>query len=170
MGYKQGIKGAIIRAEDGAIIPQDPQNVDYQAYLAWVESGNTAAPLPSETLAQVVAAQIASISAACEAAIVSGFTSSALGSVHTYPSTETDQRNLLGSAFAAQGRDSGWASPLWCTTDAGQWAFLPHSAAQVQQVNADWVDFRDVLRRKYANLIDQVNAATSISEVGGITW
>ena len=33
---------AVIRIEDGAFIPFDPDNTDYQAYLAWVEAGNTA--------------------------------------------------------------------------------------------------------------------------------
>lgn len=34
----------IIRDEDGvqSFIPADPDNVDYQAYLAWCEEGNTA--------------------------------------------------------------------------------------------------------------------------------
>ena len=38
--------GIIVRDEDGAFIPMDPSNVDYQVYLAWVEEGNEPNPAP----------------------------------------------------------------------------------------------------------------------------
>ena len=34
----------IVRDEDDASIPTDPDNVDYQAYLAWREEGNEPTP------------------------------------------------------------------------------------------------------------------------------
>ena len=37
---------AIQRLSDMALIPTDPNNIDYQKYLEWVAEGNT--PLPAE--------------------------------------------------------------------------------------------------------------------------
>ena len=44
--YGQTESNSVIRLDDGACIPFDPANTDYQAYLKWVEEGNT--PLPAD--------------------------------------------------------------------------------------------------------------------------
>ena len=36
----------VLRVADNAFIPFDPANTDYQAYLKWLEEGNT--PIPAD--------------------------------------------------------------------------------------------------------------------------
>jgi hypothetical protein len=44
------IAKTILRLSDNAFIPFDPDNTDYQAYLAWVAQGNTPIPADEVTL------------------------------------------------------------------------------------------------------------------------
>jgi hypothetical protein len=46
---KNGETVAIQRQSDGASIPLDTDNTDYQAYLAWVAEGNVPTPAEENT-------------------------------------------------------------------------------------------------------------------------
>ena len=126
-------------------------------------------PISLMTLSQVQAAQATKLSTACAEALTTGFTSSALGVALTYPSQDNDQRNLQSAVSAAATASPGWTIPLWCT-DGDHWSFTSHTAAQLQQVNADWLAHRVAAQQKYADLIAQINAATSLEEVQAIHW
>jgi len=42
--FLTGQTNIVQRTSDGACIPFDPDNTDYQAYLRWLEEGNTVLP------------------------------------------------------------------------------------------------------------------------------
>jgi hypothetical protein len=44
MNYQLTQYEIIIRLSDNAYIPLDPNNMDYQEYLKWLEEGNTPEP------------------------------------------------------------------------------------------------------------------------------
>lgn len=50
--YKLTSNTGIIRVDDGAYIPADPGNTDYQTYLTWLDAGNT--PEPTDQLPAVI--------------------------------------------------------------------------------------------------------------------
>ena len=89
-----------------------------------VVSGSLVSPVPptaAQLLATAQASQISVLSAACAAAIVAGFQSTALGSTYTYPAKTTDQQNLSASIIAAL-LANGSAMPWMADTvlEAGQ--------------------------------------------------
>lgn len=43
----QASLNVVQRVSDGAFIPADPRNTDYQAYQTWVAAGNTPQPASS---------------------------------------------------------------------------------------------------------------------------
>ena len=47
--FGQTEPSCVIRTADGACIPFDPDNTDYQAYLAWVAEGGVPEPADEVT-------------------------------------------------------------------------------------------------------------------------
>ncbi|MCT7317557.1 hypothetical protein N5I87_16235 [Ralstonia sp. CHL-2022] len=137
-----------------------------------VVNGALVAPLPptiEALLGQEKVQRAAKASTACAAALTTGFTSSALGTPHTYPSQDDDQRNLQSAVSASAVAPSNWTTRIWCANNDA-WSFTAHTAAQVLQVNADWLAHRVAAQQKYADLIARINAANSIEEVQAIDW
>lgn len=51
MNYQENPFGGVVRLDDGAFIPADPANSDWQAHQQWLAAGNTpqSAPAPEFT-------------------------------------------------------------------------------------------------------------------------
>jgi hypothetical protein len=64
--------GMIRRLSDDAIIPRDPGNGDYRAYIAHVAAGGAEAVLPAPTLAEARAAKVAAINAQRDLVLAAG--------------------------------------------------------------------------------------------------
>jgi|SRR5215469_7423444 len=52
MTYTLSPDGTMLVRSDGALIPMDPGNADYQAYLAWMSLGNTPLAVPAQSFSQ----------------------------------------------------------------------------------------------------------------------
>lgn len=120
-----------------------------------------ATPTAAETLATAQSKQAAAINVACQAAIAAGFTSSTLGSAYTYPSDDKSQLNI---AMAVPNGGS-----LWCATGS-TWAMVSHTAAQAAQVQKDLFAMIQDAQTKYADLLTQIKAATTVAAVQAIVW
>lgn len=121
----------------------------------------------SDDLADAQQAQINQLKAAAEAAIQSGFASSALGAVHTYDSEQYNVDWIQAAAVAAT------ATQITCDDLKGaatSKAPRQHTAAQCKAVLRDGMDVMLRRKTKFRKLRDQVNAATDIAAVKAITW
>ncbi|BCP53769.1 hypothetical protein K32_23860 [Kaistia sp. 32K] len=123
-------------------------------------------------LAAAKAAKITELDAACAAEITGGYVSAALGSNHTYPSSITDQLNMTASVTASllPNLDASWRTPFWCADAAGNWAYVDHSAEQIQRAGADGKAAKAAASIKLAQLAAAVNAATTTAAIAAITW
>jgi len=164
--FEQGI----IRLADGAFIPATEKNRDYRDYLQWVENGGVVAPRHS--LEETRALKLTELDTDCAAAILAGFDSNALGQHHHYPAKLTDQSNLQAAVLVSmqQGLAADWSTPVWCQDTTGTWAYLGHTAAQIQQVGSDGKHAIDTCIARKIELEQRVAKALTQDELSAIHW
>lgn len=129
---------------------------------------------PAVPLGDLIATKVAELRAACKESIVSGFQSSALGTLHTYPSKNEDQTNLIGAVTASQNPNlsAGWSVDFWCGDSfiPSAWAMRPHTAPQIQKVLEDAVIARSALSAKLDSLCQQAQNAQNATALSAISW
>lgn len=132
------------------------------------------APIPSaeELLAQAQVAQGAQIDAACATAITAGFSSAALGQDYHYPSKLTDQANLNANVVASlmPNLPADWTTEQICADENGNWAYLPHTAAQIQRVGNDCKTAILGFLSKNAKLQALIAEASTVEVVQSFNW
>jgi len=120
------------------------------------------------TLAELKTSKTNDINSACSKAITSGFTSSALGTQHTYQSEQTDQLNLIGVVTA--GQDDYFKCGITDANGNITWNYELHTIAQLQQVLVDGKAHKQGLLQKANTLKAQVASAITVEDVEAIAW
>lgn len=151
----------LIRLLDNAFIADGWEDEERDA---WLNAGNVPAAADPLPVTELKATKTAEINAACATAIVGGFSSSALGTAHTYDSALEDQLNLIGAVSL------GVDLPYRCADAAGIKAFRLHTAAQLKQVAAEGALVKLTALEKAATLKAQVQAAADAAAVESVSW
>ncbi|MCA8045465.1 hypothetical protein [Burkholderia arboris] len=154
--------------ESGVIAITDAQWAAYATQQTqWrIENGvlvQNPAPTAAQQLSEAKVAQNAVLNSSCARAIVSGFSSNALGAVFSYPSGITDQSNQNTIAQYAGG------GLLWCASN-GAWMFKQHTQTQAQAVVGSFVDWLNKCQSQLVAYSERVNAATTVADVQLIGW
>ncbi|MGV1939539.1 hypothetical protein ACQZ5D_03620 [Agrobacterium sp. 22-211-1] len=129
-------------------------------------------PTEAELLERARKIKIADLSAACEAAIVGGYQSNALGAVHTYPSNIKDQINMMGSVSDSllPNLPADWITPFWVCDADGLWSWKMHNAPQIQQAGRNGKAHVVECQTALATLTASVNSAETPEAVAAVVW
>ena len=156
---------------DGAVeltADQRAEFLDHPGRRVWKDNAVSSADLPAPTPAE----KVAELTAACAAAIVSGYTSSALGEVHSYPNDQIAQINMMGSVTGSllSGLPADWTTPFWCADRAGIWQMRQHTAAQIQRAGRDGAAHVVACQQQLVALNAAVAAANTPEAVAAVVW
>lgn len=171
LGHKIDINGMYIEDVfvDPNNIPSDVIIPNWQPPLikpkwngsSWIE-GET----QENILSELKKNKLAELDNKCNATIMGGFQSSALGAAHTYQSLIIDEI-WFNSTLHRFAIDPNFTSVQYKTVDAG---YLPHTKEQFIQVFVDGHSFGDSQIAKLNNLKTQVDAVQSQADLDAITW
>jgi len=180
--YQLTIGTSIIRTSDNAIIPNDPVNNDYQAYLKWLAEGNMSDP--ALTLAEAQANQLNIINNTAINVLSGGFSSTATGTALWYDSDAESQ--LLYTNLYDDAKSGTYATTTYMTGYSAGVAPIRSKASQsaadstkiVQQLTQtqflqlyqDWKVFYTSTKAHQWTLQAEINAATTLEAVQAIVW
>lgn len=122
--------------------------------------------LTTVSLDDLKARKKAELSAKCNETICGGFSSSALGAAHTYPSDGEAQRNFHSELDRLQ-YDPSYTVSNFKTLDAG---YLPHTQAQLVQVFIDGHKFGRDQIGKLNQLKSDIDTALTVPDLDNIIW
>ena len=115
-----------VQRSDGALIPDDARNLDWQAYQAWVASGNMATPVPAPTSAQAAASNYANAIAA-GLAVASASTPALNATYGVDPTAQANITAIVTGIAAGLGLPGGGSSFTYLDATGG-----PHAMTQTQ--------------------------------------
>jgi hypothetical protein len=126
--------------------------------ISWITS--------DDLLVEAKAAKKKELSEKCNEAICGGFTSSALGTTHTYPSDEEAQRNFHSELDRIR-LDPTYTTIYFKTFDAG---YLPHTVDQFTKVFLDGHTAGRQQVAKLNQLKSDIDKVTDPNNLGVFVW
>jgi hypothetical protein len=174
------VEGSLQQVADhrGVVFSTETGAEDEHFELGPLPEGLTKEPRPSalhhwragawvKDAVQVHLVKVYEVNRACEAAIIVGFWSSALGEPHNYSSQLEDQLNLNGVIF--RGVDTLYP----CRDERGRKEFRPHTFAQIRQVSDDFTVYKLELLQKALQLkqvLDLALESDDVAALEAVTW
>jgi hypothetical protein len=120
-------------------------------------------------LAAIRAAKISELSDACQATIMGGFHSTALGANHRYSSEEEDQANLVGAVNLVGIMNQ--SIPYTCTNLAtGEKRSLIHTPAQIRAVFLHGAAHKQFQIARFHAMRVAIEQSNNPTEVQAMTW
>jgi hypothetical protein len=152
---------------DGTEVKEKPPKPGDAYY--WSAADLNWLPLfPEPSLDELKRLKLQELSSACQAHILSGFESSALGDPHRYSSEIEDQANLTQANVLAQITQQ--PIDYVCTDGDGIQKARTHTADQLAQVLIDGGKIKQTLIYRFHELRAEVEAAQDPEAVRDITW